>query len=117
MHPTQRISARKIYIIFTEGGKLCYIGHTMKELNERFRGHILEGKCMSRVILEYADAKIELIEDFPCANRQEATEREQYWITRTPNCVNKNDTPRDPVTGDAVPTPAEACANLKCARK
>ena len=28
----------KIYIIATKEGKLCYIGHTMKELKERFAG-------------------------------------------------------------------------------
>lgn len=92
---------------------MCYIGHTVKELKERLKGHILDGKCMSRVILEHGDFEIKLLEEYPCASRNMAVERERFWISKTPNCVNKNDLPRDPVTGGAVPTPARACANLK----
>lgn len=104
----------KIYIIVTRRNKMCYIGHTVKELKERLKGHILDGKCMSRVILEHGDFEIKLLEEYPCASRNMAVERERFWISKTPNCVNKNDLPRDPVTGGAVPTPARACANLKC---
>lgn len=103
----------KIYIIVTKEGKLCYIGHTVKELKQRLRGHLLDSKCMSRIVLGFGDAEIRLLEEYPCATRRDAVERERYWISRTPNCVNKNDTPRDAVSGEAVPTPAKACENIE----
>jgi ubiquitin len=39
--------------------------------------------------MQFADAYIELIEMFPCANRFQLQEREGYFI-RTMDCVNKN---------------------------
>jgi hypothetical protein len=50
------------------------------------------GKCnftRSFQILEYESAKIELVENYPCNNKEELLQREGYYI-RNNNCINKN---------------------------
>ena len=42
----------------------------------------------SFIILELTSAKIELVEDFPCDNKEQLLQREGYYI-RNNNCVNK----------------------------
>ena len=39
-------------------------------------------------ILAYGDAKIVLVESFPCSSKYELEKRERYWIEQT-KCVNK----------------------------
>jgi hypothetical protein len=39
-------------------------------------------------VIDCGDAFIELIEVWPCANKNEAEAREQHWIASTPNAVN-----------------------------
>ena len=46
-------------------------------------------RCSSFEELKHGDAKIELIEAFPCASLAEAKARERHWLERTPQCVNK----------------------------
>tara|TARA_R110000823_G_scaffold296115_1_gene416158 strand:- start:2308 stop:2814 length:507 start_codon:yes stop_codon:yes gene_type:complete len=76
----------KIYKITSEQlpGK-CYIGSTVQPLKRRFsahRGHYkayLKGtrhKGSAYIIICYADAKITLIEDFPCECKKELEKRE-----------------------------------------
>lgn len=75
-----------------------YIGSTIQSLSKRMVGHRTKYKqykngknnyITSFKILEYGDAKIELIEDFKCQRREELTAREGYYI-RTLDCINKN---------------------------
>ena len=42
-------------------------------------------------ILQYESAKIVLIEDYPCDNKDQLNSREQYWISENKAiCVNRN---------------------------
>ena len=95
--PTEEFQKTKIYKIVSDGTASCYIGHTTKTLDERFEGHQREYKdtkkrkrCSSSEIIKCKNAKIELIEDWPCGSLQEAKAREAHWIATTVGCVNKN---------------------------
>ena len=95
--PTEEFQKTKIYKIVSDGTASCYIGHTTKTLDERFEGHQREYKdtkkrkrCSSSEILKCKNARIELIEDWPCSSLQEAKAREAHWIASTVGCVNKN---------------------------
>ena len=46
------------------------------------------GGCSSKIILQYPDVYIELIELFPCNSKEELNKKEGEHI-RTNNCVNK----------------------------
>lgn len=88
----------KIYrIVCLVTGKV-YIGSTCEPiLARRLSGHVVNYKrykkgkqnhCTSFLILENENYRIELIENYPCANKDELHTREGYWIEKT-NCVNK----------------------------
>ena len=77
----------KIYSIRSHQTKKIYIGSTTQSLSQRFSNH-KELTCSSREIMQFADAYIELIEMFPCANKIELQGREGE-IIRTRDCVNK----------------------------
>jgi hypothetical protein len=90
----------KIYKITSGHTDLCYIGSTsQKYLSVRFGGHKTiykrwkEGKgCYyaSCDILQYEDAKIELVETFPCNIVEELTKREGELIKEYGDkCVNR----------------------------
>ncbi len=75
----------------------CYIGSTCNTLTKRFGDHKSvyqfykngnDGYCSSFEILEALDARIELVESFPCESRDQLNAREGYWIRNTPECVN-----------------------------
>jgi len=88
----------KIYKIWSPSTDKVYIGSTCSTLVKRLYGHRKNKKCYdnnsiackytSFEILEYPDARIELVEDFPCNSKAELTAREGYWI-RQENSVNK----------------------------
>lgn len=91
-------SNSKLYKIWSPShpGEI-YIGSTTQSLARRMVGHrtkykqYLNGKCnytTSFKIIEYGDAKIELIEKVECKDKEELTASEGYYI-RTLNCVNK----------------------------
>ena len=77
----------KIYSIRSHQTEKIYIGSTTQSLSQRFSNH-KELTCSSREIMQFADAYIELIEMFPCANKIELQGREGQLI-RTMDCVNK----------------------------
>jgi len=88
----------KIYQIKSEQTDKVYIGSTTKKLSQRFSTHkrdykrYLAGKydyVTSFKILEYGDAYIELLEDYPCESKTELEHREAELI-RELDCVNKN---------------------------
>jgi hypothetical protein len=75
-----------------------YIGSTTQPLSKRIGSHrrhykqYQNGKrhyTSSYKILEYGDAKIELIENVNCNNKEQLVAREGHYI-RTMDCVNKN---------------------------
>lgn len=96
----------KIYAIKSSQTKNVYIGSTCEPiLSRRLAGHVLhyrhyqKGKyhyVSSFDILQFKDYKIELIESFSCSSKDELLQREGYWITNTPNCINKHVTGRTP---------------------
>jgi len=91
-------SQGKIYVIKSNKTDNIYIGSTTKTLNERLNSHKfnykyykagLFGYTTSYKLLEFDDVYIELIENFPCNNKYELTQREGYHIRLNKNCVNK----------------------------
>lgn len=89
----------KIYRIYSKSHPdQQYFGSTIQRLTKRFTKHKSEHRLYkidgsrkwysSFQILDYGDAVIELIEDFPCNNRDELNIREDYYIQNF-NCINK----------------------------
>jgi len=81
----------KIYRI--SAGDLTYYGSTTQPLCNRMGSHrddFRTGKgCASALVLQQdPEAKIVLVEDFPCENREQLNAREQHYIETQP-CVNK----------------------------
>ena len=59
---------------------------------KRFKTGVATVVCASFKLLdEYGieNCKIELIEAYPCENKEELRKREGYWI-KTEDCINKN---------------------------
>ncbi len=81
----------KIYkIISLSNPDLIFYGHTCNTLIQRMYAHKNKfNKCTSKKIIEKGDANIELVEDYPCNNRDEARLREAFYILNYP-CINKN---------------------------
>jgi hypothetical protein len=49
-----------------------------------------KSKCSSKILFEkYNDVRIELIECFPCDNKEQLTKKEGEYIRKL-DCVNKN---------------------------
>jgi len=84
----------KIYKIQSIIGNCVYYGSTTKKnLSDRFSGHKYcykrnQKAYTSSKVLQYDDAKIILVEAYPCNNKSELTSRECYYIKNN-ECVNK----------------------------
>ena len=91
----------KIYRVTDIGYNLFYYGSTIQELSQRMGGHrrtyknYKEGKYSENISVfktfeEYGmeNCKIELVETYPCNNKDEMYQREGYHI-RNNDCVNK----------------------------
>lgn len=87
----------KIYKLWSPSENLFYIGSTTQKLSQRKTKHVSDFKkwqngkfpfMTSFTILECDDHRIDLIETFPCNNREELISREGFYI-RKENCVNK----------------------------
>jgi len=88
----------KIYKIWSSQTELIYIGSTTKLLCRRLADHKSNiklyndnryGYNSSFEIIKYDDAKIELIENFSCNNKEELTKREGELIRQFKDvCVN-----------------------------
>lgn len=88
----------KIYALVSESAGLIYYGSTIQRLSQRKGEHIRDyknhlnrngWKCSSFDILKQEDAKIILIEEFPCSSRLELEQREGHWQLNN-NCTNIN---------------------------
>jgi len=68
----------KIYKLWSIEGDDIYIGSTTDALHKRLNGHkTKKNKCNSKILFEkYNDVKIELIEEYPCENKQQLNRRE-----------------------------------------
>ena len=79
----------KIYKITSNQTELIYVGSTIQELRRRFWQHTsksMGSQCLSREITKYGDARIQLIEEFPCNSKYELENREYEHMSDL--CVN-----------------------------
>jgi hypothetical protein len=93
-------SKAKIYAIRAPGTDSVYIGSTTKALSARMANHRatyrmwkdgrLNGVCASKGLMEQDGCYIELLEDFPCDNKEQLNKREGEIIRSMPNAINKN---------------------------
>jgi hypothetical protein len=90
----------KIYCIRSHLTDEVYIGSTTTPLSTRMVSHRTKFKngiyVSSAEILKHGDAYIELIEEFPCDNKEQLNRREGQVIRSTANCVNKRIEGRTP---------------------
>ena len=83
---------RKIYKLWSPQGKEdeIYIGSTCDELYKRKSAHKCLKDCQSKILFQkYTDVRIEVIEEYPCNNKQELQKKEGEYI-RNNKCLNKN---------------------------
>lgn len=82
----------KIYKIESLIGNVVYYGSTTQKLYSRWSSHkknYISGKgCYSRFVLQYEDAKIVLVKNCPCDNKEELSQIEWEYIKNN-DCVNK----------------------------
>ena len=91
----------KIYTIRSFQTDDIYIGSTIEKLCSRMTKHRYEYRkylknnnrafYSSFKILQYEDAYIELLEEYPCNNKMELCKKEGEYI-RSMDCVNKRNT-------------------------
>lgn len=88
----------KIYKIISNQTDKVYVGSTTQPLCERLSSHRSKYKrylinkntyITSFELVKYDDAKIILIENYPCQNKEELHAKEYDWMDKTENCVNK----------------------------
>lgn len=88
----------KIYSIRSYQTDMIYIGSTCRHLSKRLYDHKQDYKLWqngkdhyvsSFEIIKYDDAYIELIENFPCSDKNELHRREGQLIRELGNVVNK----------------------------
>jgi hypothetical protein len=80
----------QIYAIRSHQTEEIYIGSTTQPLHKRFHEHKNNKRYYtSKEIIQYTDAYIELIENFPCNSKKELNRREGQHIRNAENCVNK----------------------------
>ena len=90
-------SKTKIYIIRSPNTTNVYVGATTSTLVKRFSEHNCRFKSGKRSqtraakVLEHGDCYIELLERYPCLDKDESNAREKYWMRQfDEHKVNKN---------------------------
>ena len=92
-------SRGKIYIIRSYQTDQVYIGSTIQPLSNRmvthrgmYKSYKLGGTnyTSSFEVIQFYDAYIELVENYPCNSNEELHRREGQLIRETENCCNKN---------------------------
>ena len=80
----------KIYKIWSPNTEQVYVGATVQTLSKRMTEHRkpTSTTSSSKIIIDLGDAKIELIEEFPCNNKMESDKKEGEYIRKL-DCVNK----------------------------
>ena len=90
-----KYSAGKIYTIRSFQTDKFYIGSTIQPLHKRLRGHRYSFETQTREttsyeIIKYDDNYIELLEEYPCENKNQLNKREGELIRLHINsCVNR----------------------------
>ena len=87
----------KIYKLWSPSKNLVYYGSTTETISRRLSGHLKKYRqyindntkhnCSSRLILECEDYKIELVEEYPCNNKQQLCKKEGEY-QKANECVN-----------------------------
>jgi hypothetical protein len=89
----------KIYKLWSPSQNLVYYGSTVQPLYQRFNEHKCRYKhytennnycayVTSFKIMKCADCKMELLEDYPCDNKQQLLKKEAEYVKNN-ECVNK----------------------------
>jgi hypothetical protein len=88
----------KIYRIISPSKNLVYYGSTIQSISRRLASHLRDYKkynennindnITSFLVLECQDYKIELVEEYPCNNKQQLEKKEGEYIKNN-ECVNK----------------------------
>ena len=79
----------KIYKLWSPEGDDIYIGSTTNSLCRRKASHKCDKKSNSSLLFKkYNDVRIELLECFPCNNKEELTKKEGEYI-RNNECINR----------------------------
>ena len=79
----------KIYAIRSHQTEQVYVGSTTQPLSVRLGKHrYASNPTSSSAIMRFPDAYIELIENYPCADKNELNRREGEFI-RSMDCVNR----------------------------
>ena len=80
----------KIYKLWSPQGDEIYIGSTTQPLYKRLSHHKGHTDCSSKYLFKNYDVvKIELLERFPCDNREELTKKEGEYIRGHDTCLNR----------------------------
>lgn len=89
----------KIYALRSSQTDDIYIGSTCTTLSQRMANHRSDFKrweeglgsyISSFHLLSFEDCYIELIEEFPCQNKEQLEQREGHYIRTIQTCCNKN---------------------------
>jgi hypothetical protein len=81
-------SKGKIYQIVSEHTTDVYIGSTIQPLSTRFSQHKCHKNTLAIQIINAGNARIELIEEYPCQSKKELVHREGKIIKES-ECINK----------------------------
>jgi hypothetical protein len=82
-------SKSKIYKITSPNTEKVYIGSTVRALVHRFSSHCHRySTTRANEIISLGEAKIELVEEYPCRTKKELHSREYDIIRQTPNVIN-----------------------------
>ena len=93
----EKYNRGKVYKLVSDKSNLVYYGSTICKLSIRLAKHRYEYKKnlsneksnkTAYKLLELGDAKIILVEDFPCERKEQLLARERHYIENNP-CVNK----------------------------
>ena len=93
----EKYNRGKVYKLVSDKSNLVYYGSTICKLSIRLAKHRYEYKKnlsneksnkTAYKLLELGDAKIILVEDFPCERKEQLLSRERYYIENN-DCVNK----------------------------
>ena len=92
MEQINRYQNGKIYTIRSPNHELYYIGSTINLLNYRFQSHLKnDNPTTSKIIIGAGNAYIELLENYPCNNKEELNAREGALIREhITEIINKN---------------------------
>jgi hypothetical protein len=88
----------KIYKLWSPSKNIVYYGSTIETLSSRLSKHKYaynaykndnnKGYCISYLVLEYEDYKMELVEEYPCNNKSQLCKKEGEY-QKNNECVNQ----------------------------